>query len=251
MPSVTGRKISWIHRCYRLFSQVLRRCEGIYFDDEQSRLEHHWILDQLVSLKKERMKVLDLGCGTGLLLLRLNKKFSCCKSYGIDLNTSALCIAGRHNGSFLVRSSAERPPFRSGSFDVIVCQNLLHHLAGGTRQSSFQKAELVIHRTTGLLKRDGYLIIIEQCLTSRFLSHLFFLFSSLLAMLDYQPKVSFSTPHEIYRFFETPMAHTYEQTDRSVFRWFVRVFAVWARRIPNDDGTLDRDSTHTQSDLAT
>ncbi len=74
--------------------------------------------------------VVDIGCGTGGMLRELGRtaRFAC----GVDISAGMLAKAQGHVGccpsTVLVRSSAERLPFRSESADYIVSFMALHHV---------------------------------------------------------------------------------------------------------------------------
>ena len=62
-------------------------------------------------MKEERLKILDVGCGT-------NKAEG---AFGIDLNPGS-------NADLLVDLTHPPYPFQDGSFDRIVCKQILEHL---------------------------------------------------------------------------------------------------------------------------
>lgn len=73
-------------------------------------------------------RVLDVGCGTGLLLKRLGGK---CRAVGLDLSPGMLRRARKRNPDVpLVLGDAEHLPFKGGRFDAVfsvtVLQNLPH-----------------------------------------------------------------------------------------------------------------------------
>ena len=76
--------------------------------------------------------VLDAPCGTGILHEPLRTRGL--KVIGADISLAMLDVA-RHRGAERgwVRADLERPPFRPGSLDAIVCNRFLMHLPSATR----------------------------------------------------------------------------------------------------------------------
>lgn len=238
-----SKRITWTRIYRRFLSQVLDTCSGTYLDDKQSKHEHYWLISQLGRLRTGRVRVLDVGCGGGFFLSRLKKEIPSCRSCGIDISKPVLRNARKHSDSDFVCSTAEKLPFRDNSFDVVVCQNVLHHIVGNTRQSSAEKARKVVCQIKSLLKSGGRLLIIEQSFNSKVLSHMSFLYTSLLAFLHYQPKVSFLNPSEIYRFLEAPATRAEEISWNSgISSWFVRMYIVWDHLHPKRSRSTARTS---------
>lgn len=82
-------------------------------------------------------QVLDAGCGSGLLLCQLRECLPSAALYGVDPSADMLAQAQRLLGDapdVHLAVAALGPgehadlPFASGSFDLIVCTNVLHYL---------------------------------------------------------------------------------------------------------------------------
>lgn len=89
--------------------------------------------DILMSLAPERPggRALDLGCGTGVMLDRLARRYACVA--GLDLSMEMLegyDLSNLREGLsvLLVRGDMTRLPFASGQFDTVVCRSALHHM---------------------------------------------------------------------------------------------------------------------------
>lgn len=67
---------------------------------------------------------LDAGCGTGGNLIALARLGA---TVGIDLSETALSLARKRNPDHLVCGSVSDLPFRSNSFDVVTCVDVLYH----------------------------------------------------------------------------------------------------------------------------
>lgn len=101
--------------------------EGYYRHREQTRdfrLETD-ILVRLLHLEPG-CRVLELGCGGGALLGRLEK--AGCRATGVDLLAEAVEAARKVTGCEVVRADVTALPFEDGSFDRLVSQHLVEHL---------------------------------------------------------------------------------------------------------------------------
>lgn len=106
-----------------------------YYDDFSHGYErergygYHQLLDELemrvVAPLAEGKRVLEVGCGTGLILGRLARHAS--YACGIDLSPGMLRGA-RARGLNVVLSSATQLPFPSDSFDLVCSFKVLPHV---------------------------------------------------------------------------------------------------------------------------
>lgn len=74
--------------------------------------------------RKDKVNILDAGCGTGLLLKKLSR-FG--KTWGIDVSYEALKYARKRKLKRLFHSSVEKLPFKNNMFDAVVCIDVLYH----------------------------------------------------------------------------------------------------------------------------
>ena len=93
-------------------------------------------------------RVLEVGCGAGHVL----ERFANAPRTGIDLSTTMLARARRRLGDRveLLRASAEDLPFGLGSFDVILCTEVLEHT---------QHPEQVLRELTRVSTRDARIVV--------------------------------------------------------------------------------------------
>ena len=117
--------------------------------------------DRLISLVKKNMKVLDIGCGTGALLLRAAVKGAFVK--GIDINPGMLDIAKKrakeahldHITEFCEMGVAELEQEKSGLYDVVM---------SGLCFSEFtdQELQFTLMQSKRILKDGGLLLLADE-----------------------------------------------------------------------------------------
>ena len=100
------------------------------------------------STKKPKMRILDAGCGTGLLAHRL-KQFG--KVEAIDISTYAVKFAKKRNINAKI-ASVEKIPAKSNHFDAVVCLDVIYHQAVKNDLAALRE----IYR---VLKPNGILIM--------------------------------------------------------------------------------------------
>ncbi len=90
------------------------------------------ILKKPSSGEPKTMKILDVGCGDGVLLSFIEKKLNSRSSelYGVDLSHKAISAAQNKikNGHFY-KSSVYKLPFQENTFDVIVSTDVIEHVS--------------------------------------------------------------------------------------------------------------------------
>jgi len=123
------------------------------------------LIDKYAPLRGRR--ILDVGCGIGTYVDKL-RQFSD-QVYGIDIESERIAEGGKLLPNLLV-AAAERPPFVSGSFDVVLLHEVLEHmeddhqvaaeayrlLAPGGRLVIFAPNRLYPFETHGIYWRGRY-----------------------------------------------------------------------------------------------
>lgn len=100
-------------------------------------------------------RILDVGCGVGILPLELAKKYNV-KVYGVDIDKEDIELAKKFKRILKIKNvdfslgNITRLRFKSGSFDKIVCSEVLEHV------SNDKKALKELKR---VLKDNGKIII--------------------------------------------------------------------------------------------
>jgi ubiquinone/menaquinone biosynthesis C-methylase UbiE len=91
---------------------------------------HTAVLRTMGRLSVRPGRILDVGCGTGLLLRRVSLMFPGATLVGLDVSAGMLAAAGRATASarvMLVQAGAERLPFADATFDVVLATMSVRH----------------------------------------------------------------------------------------------------------------------------
>lgn len=103
------------------------------------------------------LKVLDVGCGTGVFAARIREALPNATVWGVDL-VAGMLARGRdrwrhHRGHVApVQGDSERLPFASGSFDAVTCANSFHH---------YPQQDRAVAEMRRVLKPGGRLLLID------------------------------------------------------------------------------------------
>src|SRR6266700_877665 len=98
---------------------------------------------RLLKLQKDE-KLLDIGCGTGTLLILAKKKYPQVEMTGIDIDEKVLDIAKektqRTNLTIkYVKTSSAELPFANASFSVVVSSLVFHHLPTEVKKQTLKE----------------------------------------------------------------------------------------------------------------
>lgn len=77
-------------------------------------------------LQSRKDRILDVGCGAGFMLTRLESFFS--SAVGIDMSEDALAMARRYSKADFRVANAENLPFANESFDCVVSTDAFEHI---------------------------------------------------------------------------------------------------------------------------
>jgi len=121
--------------------------EGWYKEDTKNR--YSILMEQVP--RDSNLKILDVGAGKGYLSLFL-KKWCGCEVHALDLRSYEWEVLKRE-GIRVEECDVERErfPFENGTFDYVVCSEVLEHLLHSPHHMLGE-----IHR---VLKRDGALLL--------------------------------------------------------------------------------------------
>jgi ubiquinone/menaquinone biosynthesis C-methylase UbiE len=104
-------------------------------------------------------RILDAGCGSGLTLIELAKRFPSCECYGIDLSDPLLEIANNITQKEkligkvkFLNADVQDIPFFDSYFDVVININMLHLI---------KDPLLMLNEIERILKLDGFFFIAD------------------------------------------------------------------------------------------
>lgn len=70
-------------------------------------------------------RLLDVGCGTGTMLIHL-KRYGC--TYGVDMDHEAVGFCKERDLHTVAQATAENLPFEDGAFDLVTFLDVLEHI---------------------------------------------------------------------------------------------------------------------------
>lgn len=119
---------------------------------------HRALIKRIRTVAADRpVRVLDVGCGTGVFAERIRAALPRASVWGIDLVSGMLTRGAerwrRHAGHIVpIQADSERLPFAGGSFDVVTCANSFHH---------YPHQDRAIVEMRRVLKPEGRLMVID------------------------------------------------------------------------------------------
>jgi ubiquinone/menaquinone biosynthesis C-methylase UbiE len=98
---------------------------------------------------EDRHRVLDIGCGTGTLVMMLKKQFPAVEVAGVDPDEKALrrakTKATRAGVSLqLDQGFADELPYEDSSFDRVLSSLMFHHLEEQDREKMLREAQRIL-----------------------------------------------------------------------------------------------------------
>ncbi|CAN5853136.1 class I SAM-dependent methyltransferase [soil metagenome] len=98
-------------------------------------------------------RILDLGCGTGLLLRELGEATIGTVACGVDLSVDMLQVALEHSSVLrLAAADAHHLPFQHAAFDAVVSSSSMHHWA---------RPDEVLTEIARILRPGGRLVVTD------------------------------------------------------------------------------------------
>jgi len=131
------------NRANEIIKEVRQQYNSIAIEWHSSRFFPSGIKMKQVKRLKKDQRVLDLGCGNGLLAGEIIKRGV--KYYGIDIASTLVKIARRkyaqaiksHAAYFKVGDVCKRLPYKSNFFDAAISFAVLHHIPGANNRLQF------------------------------------------------------------------------------------------------------------------
>jgi SAM-dependent methyltransferase len=93
-------------------------------------------------------RIIDFGCGTGSAIPFLLKTFPKASVLGADVSQKSIEIARKLHKSERVEFATPEEQWSNGSFDLVFCNGVFHHIPQGARQSALSSI-------SGALKQNG------------------------------------------------------------------------------------------------
>ncbi len=129
------RELCWSGFCERCAGEESKRGAQQFYDDSYGKriatnvtslCEH---LHGGIPKRIGSGKILEVGCGTGYLLSKLQSLHR--QLYGIDTSPMAVKTTQAHaTGACVCAADARSLPFKSDSFDWLICLEVLEHIEG-------------------------------------------------------------------------------------------------------------------------
>ena len=143
---IPAARFNWLTSGYDLWSALLGFGR-----------EYRQFVKSALNLSNRQRRVLDVGCGTGTLLIDLKKEYPENIFFGIDPDSKILAIAVRKackaGGKVDFKQSfAQKLPFASSSIDVVYSSLVFHHLS-----HEIKKRTLIEIRR--VLKKNGIFML--------------------------------------------------------------------------------------------
>ncbi len=133
-----------------------------FMDYERSVLRSRLVESILSVIDRPNMRVCDVGGATGVLLQKLREH----SAYPIDATVFEVndAYAGRmaHPSIRFEHGSIIDNDLPSGSFDVVTCRHIIHHLVADTIRDTLLLQKKAIAELIRITRPGGYLIFEEQ-----------------------------------------------------------------------------------------
>ncbi len=127
-----------------IFTRIQRKVQGIprgathlYNSLATKYLEppYNYVVQDILKENTDRRVVLEIGCGTGVLLSEIAENINPAVLLGLDISPAMIKISkknivkeDKHSKVDLLLADAHKIPLRPGSVDLIVSTGTLHHI---------------------------------------------------------------------------------------------------------------------------
>jgi len=121
MPSINFNKYQTRTHDYH-WQQIAK---NLFTFNAYVQARYQQIVDQIP--KSNNLKILDIGCGDGVLLYLISQKNKSLLT-GIDLDQDSLKIATTKVKAKFIKASAYNLPVKSSSYDYVLASEIIEHL---------------------------------------------------------------------------------------------------------------------------
>ena len=118
--------------------------------------EDHRLRFLVKTIKLDRGKLLDIGCGGGMLTESLPYYFPKASIFGCDISKTAIKYAAKFGSGKIKYSQIKKSrfPYNDNFFDVCICFDVLEHVPN---------VDFFLKETRRVLKRNGKFLLIVPC----------------------------------------------------------------------------------------
>lgn len=132
------------------FNALAERYDWIVESFGFSKKYRQNIIDAL-ELPNKKIRVLDIGCGTGTLVVELKKEKSLIELYGVDPDEKILALARKkiikNDVTIHLRQAyAQKLPFPDNHFDAAYSSLVWHHIPDHAKQDCFNEVFRVLKK---------------------------------------------------------------------------------------------------------
>ena len=124
-----------------LEKEIMDTKEEVLAYDKIVRIHDYWMNRPQVKAvlrllrKKNGISLLDIGTGTARIPIEIAKRKPNCKIHAVDLSLDMLKVGSKNlteeklkDKIVLLHADGKQLPFDKGSFDMVICANMLHQL---------------------------------------------------------------------------------------------------------------------------
>lgn len=111
-------------------------------------------LPTILQFLPEEGRLLDVGCGTGLLNYVIAKRRPRLQILGVDIDRRAIELAGRYNRAANLEFAAVSLSEVKGSFDCISFVDVMHHTSEDEGRSLLEQAERLMTGNGQIIIKD-------------------------------------------------------------------------------------------------
>lgn len=155
--------------------RTINNYQVAHYDNKDAKKVFKCFGDCLLEIKKKairrggnKVRILDVGCGNGYFAAAMHDYFEGnAEVYGIDIVEYEAFENVKNKVQFRQTSAFDvEKSFESGFFDIVFCSAVIHHLICDTIKTTIKMQDNFIRSVNNILKKDGYLLVIEYTLES-------------------------------------------------------------------------------------